>query len=196
MSRQPSVPTLCEEEKTDHRWARGHTISEGVGYGRRNPTLETPLTRSETSLSQMAETQGAMEESIVGARSVREELSNEEAEGSRTVGVVGEESVGEAAEGSRTVGVGVAGEKSASEEAEGARTVGVGVAGEEPLSGDSAGTNVGVAGAGFEGDVVLSRERSVSDEVRKSPGFQFLTREDLYKLARVSSGTAPYVQPF
>ena len=39
---------------------------------------------------------------------------------------------------------------------------------------------------GTVGHVMLSRLDSVSDEVRKSPGFQFLTRADLYKFAKVS----------
>ena len=38
---------------------------------------------------------------------------------------------------------------------------------------------------GTVGHVMLSRLESVSEEVRRSPGFRFLTRPDLYKLAKV-----------
>ncbi len=40
-------------------------------------------------------------------------------------------------------------------------------------------------GGGTVGHVMLSRLDSVSDKVRRSPGFQFLTRADLYKFAKV-----------
>ena len=38
---------------------------------------------------------------------------------------------------------------------------------------------------GTVGHMVFKREESVSDAVRKSPGFLFLTRADLYKFAKV-----------
>ena len=37
------------------------------------------------------------------------------------------------------------------------------------------------------GHMMLSRVESVSDEVRRSPGFLFLTRPDLYKFAKVKN---------
>ena len=41
-----------------------------------------------------------------------------------------------------------------------------------------------------DGHLLLARTRSVDDSVRKSPGFCFITRPDLYKFAKVSNYTA------
>ena len=38
-----------------------------------------------------------------------------------------------------------------------------------------------------DGHLLLARTRSVDDSVRKSPGFCFITRPDLYKFAKVSN---------
>lgn len=80
----------------------------------------------------------------------------------------------EGSTGSIRTNVGVAGEEPTRVGVAGEEPAEVGVAGEEP-----------VAGVGPAGATVLYGEESVSDEVRKSPGFKFLTREDLYKFAKV-----------
>ena len=176
--RQPSVsPLPAEDARVAHDWTRSYTISEGVGLPQGAPTLEIPLAQSEILLTQS------------GGREC----------GRTGVGVAGVGPVGVGVAGEEPAGVGVAGERPAGVSVAEEEPTGVGVAGAEPTGvagepevGEAGEPEVGVAGAepghATVGHVMLSREKSVSDEVRNSPGFKFLTREDLYKFAKVWSG--------
>ena len=164
--RQPSMPALNGD---------GEEEGEGEGY--------ISQTSPQQSEEEGAELQGEeVESSSETERGVEPDV--EGAESTEGVGAVveGAESMEEVEPATEGAGPTIKGVESTAE------GVGSTAEGVEPAveGAESAGGGVGVATSGGTVGHVFTRLESVSDDVRSSPGFQFLTRADLYKFAKVS----------